>query len=120
MPIRKFWSPVLVLCLASLHAQASFMDGNKLLSGFEGHSLDLAASRAYVMGVVDYSQSLKALTGKGSAFDACFDVPDGVTAGQLGDVVKIWLQKNPQHRHFTGPSLVTAALAAVYPCPKGR
>ncbi|MDQ0024334.1 hypothetical protein J2X90_002132 [Variovorax paradoxus] len=120
MAIKKFSLPALLLCCASMHAGASFMDGNKLLSGLEGHPLDIAASRAYVMGIADYSQSVKALTGRNVAFDACFEVPDGVTAGQLGDVVKIWLQKNPQHRHFSGPSLVTAALAAVYPCAAKR
>jgi hypothetical protein len=96
------------------------MDGNKLLAGFDGYPLDVAAARAYVMGVVDFADSAKTLPGSKGASYACFDVPNGATAGQLGDVVKAWLQKNPEHRHFNGPSLVSAALATVYPCPKGR
>jgi len=120
MALKKFTWPALVLCCASMHAAAAFMDGNRLHMGFEGGPLDVAASRAYVMGVIDSAESLKALPGSNVVFYACFDVPNGATAGQLGDVVKVWLQKNPQHRHFNAPSLVANALAASYPCAVKR
>ena len=120
MAIKKLSLPALLLCCAPMQAAASFMDGNKLLAGFEGYPLDVAASRAYVMGVIDSAESLKALPGSNGVFYACFNVPNGATAGQLGDVVKAWLQKNPQHRHFNGPSLVANALAAAYPCAAKR
>ncbi|MET3498144.1 Rap1a/Tai family immunity protein [Variovorax boronicumulans] len=120
MAIKHLSLPALLLCCASMYAAAAFMDGNKLLTGFEGHPLDVAASRAYVMGVVDSAESLKALPGSNGMFYACFDVPNRATAGQLGDVVKVWLQQNPQHRHFNGPSLVANALATAYPCAAKR
>jgi hypothetical protein len=52
-----------------------------------------------------------------SGFKSCWS-DNRVTVGQLMDVVKLWLEKNPGKRHFSAPSLVAAALSEAFPCQK--
>ena len=39
-----------------------------------------------------------------------------VTSGQMMDVVRQWLERNPARRHLTGSVLVAAALQQAFPC----
>jgi hypothetical protein len=43
-------------------------------------------------------------------------VPDGVSAGQLVEVVKKWLREHPENWHYGADSLVAAALQEAFPC----
>ena len=42
--------------------------------------------------------------------------PRNITAGQAQDVVKRYLENNPEKRHFSADSLVINAVAQVWPC----
>jgi hypothetical protein len=96
--------------------QATAIDGNKLFEHCEffstarlpPHPLDASKGGyciGYIVGVHD------ALVSKGN-----FCVPDGVTGGQLGDVVKLYLRNHPEGRHLSADELVTAALKEKFPC----
>jgi hypothetical protein len=49
-----------------------------------------------------------------NGYKAC--VPDGVTAGQLQDVVVQYLRLNPADRHFLAFGLVADAISKAFPC----
>jgi hypothetical protein len=42
--------------------------------------------------------------------------PNGATIGQMQDIVKAHLEKNPQNRHINAAQLASQALVAVWPC----
>jgi hypothetical protein len=104
----------LLFSFCALPAQASFMDGNQLLEWFEGDtSAYKGGALAYVMGVHDGLQGLQ------DAMNACLvNLPKGVTAKQAADVVRIWLEKHPERRHYRADNLVGQALMEAWPCPK--
>ena len=97
---------ILALALAG-SAHAEFVDGNKLLSqikdsGYfsQGHAL------GYIAGVAD--------TGLGVIHCA----PSNLTAGQLNDMVRNYLENTPAERHLTGDTIVNKVLKTVWPCAK--
>lgn len=97
---------VLSLALAG-SAHAEFVDGNKLLSQMkdssyfaQGHAL------GYVAGVADV----------GLGFIHC--APTNLTAGQLNDMVKNYLENMPAERHLSGDTIVNKVLKSVWPCAK--
>jgi hypothetical protein len=47
-----------------------------------------------------------------------FDMPGGVTTGQLLDIVGRYLDSHPQERHEAGAILVVRALGTVFPLKK--
>lgn len=98
---------LLTLALVATTAHAEFYNGNELLRMMRGNSTEQAAAYGYVVGVND---ALHKIT-------LC--IPNGVTVGQANDVVRAYLEANPQVRHFSGDSVVAAALMAVWPCKKG-
>ena len=62
----------------------------------------------YVMGVAE-------LAGQGSVKPrACFSAQ--VTSGQMVDVVRQWLDRNPARRHLPAAGLVATALQQAFPC----
>jgi hypothetical protein len=85
-------------------AQAEFADGNKLLKDMTGEFGERMHAIGYVTGVFD--------TGKGILHCA----PANVTAGQINDMVKNYLENMPAERHFTGDIIVSKVLKAVWPC----
>jgi hypothetical protein len=88
-------------CMAS----AEFMDGNGLLSKINDvEFLPKMVALGYVQGVADVYAGTK----------IC--MPKNVTAGQARDVVKQYLEINPEKRHYSADSLVLNALAQVWPC----
>ena len=97
---------ILAVALAG-SAHAEFVDGNKLLSqikdsGYfsQGHAL------GYIAGVAD--------TGLGVIHCA----PSNLTAGQLNDMVRNYLENTPAERHLTGDTIVNKVLKTVWPCAK--
>jgi hypothetical protein len=42
--------------------------------------------------------------------------PDGVKAGQVEDLVKLYLRDHPENRHDVASSLIIAALKEKFPC----
>lgn len=89
-------------------AQAGFWDGNRLFY-FCNRAAGVEACTAYIMGVADAMA-----IGPVVSHRACF--PNGVTAGQVKDVVLNYLRAQPQRRHNVGVQLVAEALAEAFPC----
>lgn len=90
--------------LVTTHAQA-FINGNKLLSECESEIMaDMNFCLGYVSGAADANDF----------DDTC--IPEGVTLGQIRDIVKRHLVKQPQYRHMSGSFNVSIALAVAFPC----
>ena len=92
-------------------AQAEFMSGNGLLKDMNGDVVDKSIALGYVMGVSDAYTNVTICP------------PSNVTAGQTQDVVKRYLESNPDKRHYSADSIIRISLENVWPCKqqsKGR
>lgn len=97
----------LILSLFCTAAQAEFQDGNKLLSMLKDSGyFNQGYAMGYIAGIADM----------GVGFVHC--APPNVTAGQMNDMVKNYLENTPAERHLTGDIVVNRVLKAVWPCPK--
>ncbi len=101
---------LLALALVAGSAHAEFWNGNDLLEKMTGTNMEQIMALGYVMGVFDSQRSST----------ICPPTNSGITAGQMRDVVKNYLERNPQHRHHTGDLVTVVALATVWPCKKGN
>jgi hypothetical protein len=101
---------------ATLPAHAGFDTGNRL---FEDCSAENYFNRGYcggyVTGIVDM---LEALSARGVIPKNTLCIPEGVTKGQLADVVKKYLGEHPERRHLDAGGLVPEALTASFPCKR--
>lgn len=95
------------MALAAMSAQAQFVDGNKLLRFMQGDAMDRVHGYGYVSGVYDVMKNVM------------FCPPTNVTVGQVNDMVKIFLEQNPQHRSLIGDEIVVHVLKTAWPCKKG-
>jgi hypothetical protein len=98
---------IVCLALAAGPAHAFFKDGNKLLSELNNNSgtnVLPAIGMGYITGVTD------ALLG----ITHC--PPDNVTAGQVRDMVKNYLDNTPAVRHLPANQIVSHVLKSVWPC----
>ena len=94
------------LTLLSLAANAQYVNGNQLHADLNGSTSDRAFALGYVSGVVD-------------AFDQeLFCTPQGAELGQLRDMVRQFLVRNPKERHRNAAAIVAIALVIDYPCKK--
>lgn len=100
-----------VLCVALVAASgahAYFKDGNKLLSELKdntGTNIFPAIGMGYITGVAD---ALYGITN-------C--PPANVTAGQVTDMVRNYLDNTPAIRHLPANQVVSHVLKSVWPCP---
>lgn len=94
----------LMLCAGAAHAE--FKDGNKLHSDLNGDIYDRMHAMGYIVGVYD--------VGRGVLHCG----PSNVTAGQINDMVKNYLENVPVDRSLTGDTVVNKVLKAVWPCAK--
>jgi len=94
----------------SFHAHAEFYTGNELLAKLDADSVvERAIGLGYVIGVSDM----------GDGIVHC--PPNHVTAGQVRDMVRGYLVRNPAERHLSADVLVNKILKATWPCkPSGR
>ena len=99
---------ILGACCLSLHAQAEFKDGNKMLAQMNGDFGDRMLIMGYVTGVIDALSSVTICA------------PANRTAGQSVDMVKAYLENNPAIRHFSGDSIVNKLMSTMWPCKKGQ
>ena len=97
---------LITVCMCSSLAHAEFKDGNKLLSDLNGDVYDRMHAMGYIVGVYDMGRSV------------IHCGPSNVTAGQINDMVKNYLENVPAERHYTGDILVNRVLKAVWPCAK--
>ncbi len=98
----------LILMLMCGSAHAFFKDGNKLLSELNNNSgtnVMPAIGIGYITGVAD---ALYGITN-------C--PPQNVTAGQLTDMVKNYLENTPAIRHLPANQIISHVLKSVWPCP---
>ncbi len=97
---------ILMLALAG-SAHAEFKDGNNLLSDMRDSSYYVqGVALGYVTGVAD--------VGVGVIHCA----PSNLTAGQLHDMIKNYLENTPAERHLSGDTIVNKVLKTMWPCPK--
>ena len=88
---------------------AEFLDGNGLLSRMnDSETVPRMVALGYVQGVADVYARVKVCA------------PQNVTAGQARDVVKQYLEINPDRRHYSADSLVLNALSQTWPCANNR
>lgn len=110
--LRKFLFILFVMFLFVPSVKAgSFYTGNKLyewLKGWRENSTGVGEGIGfgYVIGIVDSFNNL------------LFKIPDNATAGQLTDIVYIYLDRNPSIRNKGSNELVVDALIEAYPMPK--
>lgn len=97
----------LILALSSL-ARAEFWDGNTLLSRMGGTSGEQNAAIGYVMGVADVHHNVAQCA------------PEGVTSGQMRDMVRNYLTSNPAVRHLSADLLVLHVLKSTWPCANNQ
>lgn len=97
---------VLALC-SSAHA-GTFWDGNKLHNKLNGNTVDQMHAMGYIMGVAD---ALDTVT-------IC--APLNITAGQINDMMKNYLENYPAVRHLAADSLISLVLGRMWPCEKKK
>ena len=96
------------VCACAGLAHAEFKDGNKLLSEItDGGYYNQGVAMGYIMGVSDASVRITHCP------------PPNSTAGQMFDAVKMYLNNNPQNRHYSADSIVNHVLGGIWPCKKG-
>lgn len=98
---------LVILALVPTMAHAGFLTGNELYSRMNStDTSERIYALGYLVGVYDASE----------AVDHCSS--GGVTAGQIRDVVKQYMDNNPSIRHFMADILVRVALGKAWPCAK--
>ena len=75
---------LIALLFAPTMAHAEFMSGNNLYKDMQGDALDNIHALGYVLGAAD------------SAINVTVCPPEGVKAGQVYDIIKKFLEANPQ------------------------
>jgi hypothetical protein len=95
---------LLIAALVCTSAHAEFKTGNKLLEDMTSSSMNQMNALGYVTGVAD---ALMGIT---------FCMPSNVNAGQVHDMVKLYLEQNPANRHNTADRIVNHVLKTVWPC----
>lgn len=99
------------LIAVSLPANAAFLNGNDLHSLCQRSATDRLSdeqSSMFVVGVADALQSLSDGVG------IC--IPDGVSGGQVRDVVCRSLSDFPELRHMEAGAISMASLTNSFPC----
>jgi hypothetical protein len=111
----KQWIAAGLLTIASMQAHAGdFLTGNELYGYMtSNNTFENQTAIGYVMAIVDSGN------GPGQTkHHWCFNVQDRVTGDQIRDIVKRFLEQNPNKRHFGAAGLSEAALAEAFPCMK--
>jgi len=99
---------ILTIALLSVSAtvNANWFTGNDLHKHLSGGDYQ----RGFVLGMV---------VGVASAWDGdLFCIPQGVTPGQMQDVVRQFISAKPQDRHESAEMIIAAALINAYRCEK--
>jgi hypothetical protein len=116
--MKRFLFAVLIVFVVS----PAWAIGTRSVGGNELHewcrnpaATSQSVCHSFIIGTID------ALGGIGTraTFDGnAFCIPDtgAVTKGQIVDIVKNWLNNNPQDRHYAAVSSVSEALSKAFPC----
>lgn len=106
MEIKK-WAAA-ALMIPSI-ASAEFFSGNDLLKRLNGDNIEKMQALGFVQGVFDVY------------VDVTICPPNNgrqVTAGQINDMVRNYLENSPAIRHRTAQSIINEALSGAWPCKK--
>ena len=99
----------LILSLVAGSAQAgTFWDGNKLHGKLNGNTIEQMQALGYIMGVADALDT------------ATICAPNNVTAGQINDMMKNYLENYPAVRHLAADSLISVVIGRMWPCDKKK
>lgn len=97
---------IIIAALMCGTAHAEFKDGNKLYSQMNGTVNETLNAIGYVTGVSD------------ALFGSTHCAPSTVTAGQIYDMTKQYLESSPSTRHNSADVIVGYVLVKQWPCPK--
>lgn len=104
----------LTMSVPCLVANAGFDTGNRLHDDCASENyFNRGYCAGYIVGIVDTVESMQA---SGVLPKSALCIPEGVTKGQLADVVEKFLADNPVLRNQAAGSLVPQALNAAFPC----
>lgn len=98
---KVIFAAAAVLCFS---AQAEFKDGNRLYSEMTGSQMNQMAAIGYVTGVAD------------ALMDISYCAPNNITAGQIFDMTKQYLEEQPQLRHVSADRIINRVLSRTWPC----
>lgn len=103
--MKKF---AIILAMLASSAHAEFMTGNKLLELMQEKDSPTRSSFSigYVIGVSD--------SGAGAVHCA----PQDVTAGQVRDLVKAYLEQSPAVRHLPADTIILSLMKTAWPCAR--
>ena len=103
-----------LVLIATPAAAGSNLTGNDLLdrcsASASANPIQWGVCLGYVMGIADALALGRPLNGARACPAA------DVTSGQMMDVVRQWLERNPAKRHMNGAALVAIALQQAFPC----
>lgn len=99
---------LLLLVFFCSAAHAEFYSANDLFNKMNGDHSDKMMALGYISGAADVMTRI----------DIC--PPQGVTLGQMSDVVRALIIERPEMRHYSADSFVRVALMKAFPCQKGR
>ena len=106
--MKKFIRVILASVFISGSGITQAITGNELLADLDD---DGYFSKGFAMGfIVAVTESF---VGYGFAKE-CLVLPNGVSNGQLKDIVRKFLENNPETRHYQAPVLITFALRQSY------
>jgi hypothetical protein len=92
------------LLMVPTMASAEFISGNELLSNLKGDTDERMFAIGYIAGVADFLDGMTVCS------------PTGVTLGQIRDLIRDYLEKNPDKRHYSADSLIRNKLERMWPC----
>jgi hypothetical protein len=105
------------ICLSLLAspAQAQALTGNQLYQQCRDND---RWSKGFCFGFIMGASEILNGIPPSSALRTNRIPPEGVTNGQIEDVVKLFLRDHPKQRHLPAAALIIYALADAFPCPK--
>ena len=105
--MRRFIVATVLGSCSLVHAE--FKDGNRLLSQLNSTGMEYMNALGYVTGVAD------------TLYGVTHCAPANVTAGQITDMVRNYLENVPATRHHSADRHVHHVLKSAWPCPeRGR
>ena len=100
---------VLAALVMTTAAQAgTFWDGNTLYNKLNGSTMEQMQALGYIMGAADALDT------------ATICAPLNVTAGQINDMMKNYLENYPAVRHLPADSIINVVLGRMWPCEKKK
>ena len=95
---------LLASLLVSASAHATYFSGNDILNKLTSEGSDRALALGYVAGIHDALENVAVCS------------PNGVTLGQLRDIVIRKLRSVPEKRHMAADLFIFQALTEAFPC----